>query len=94
MLILPVEERNLCSKDENFLSGEQAGTAPHKEGVGRGGSDHLDFKNDQVLHEEHVQVFMCFKKRLKDCAISETDMFCEDFEKEVFERLFDELIKT
>ena len=94
VLILPVEERNLCSKDENFLSGEQAGTAPHKEGVGRGGSDHLDFQNDQVLDEEHVQVFMCFKKRLKDCAISETDMFCEDFEKEVFERLFDELIKT
>ena len=78
----------------NFLSGEQAGTAPHKEDVGRGGGDHLDFQDDQVLSEEHVQVFKCFKKRFKDCAINEIDMFCEDLEKEVLERLFDELIKT
>ena len=54
----------------NFLSGEQAGTAPHKEDVGRGGGDHLDFQDDQVLSEEHVQVFKCFKKRFKDCAIN------------------------
>ena len=51
-------------------SGEQAGTAPHKEDVGRGGGDHLDFQDDQVLSEEHVQVFKCFKKRFKDCAIN------------------------
>ena len=54
----------------NFLSGEQAGTAPHKEDVGRGGGDHLDFQDDQVSSEEHVQVFKCFKKRFKDCAIN------------------------
>ena len=78
----------------NFLSGEQAGTAPHKEDAGRGGGDHLDFQDDQVSSEEHVQVFKCFKKRFKDCAISETNMICEDLEKEVFEKLFDELIKT
>ena len=30
----------------NFLSGEQAGTAPHKEDVGRGGGDHLDFQDE------------------------------------------------
>ena len=71
MLILPVEERNLSSKDDNFLSGEQAGTAPHKEDVGRGGGDHLDFQDDQVSSEEHVQVFKCFKKRFKGCAINE-----------------------
>ena len=71
VLILPVEERNLSSKDDNFLSGEQAGTAPHKEDVGRGGGDHLDFQDDQVSSEEHVQVFKCFKKRFKGCAINE-----------------------
>ena len=78
----------------NFLSGEQAGTAPHKEFVGQGGGDHVNYQDVQVFDEEHVQVFKWFKKRFKDCAISDTNIYCEDFEKEVSERLFDELVKT